>query len=85
MLKYNIETAPLAGKYVVAAKDPDKGTVEQVFTLNETAAYMLKLFSEGLEAEEVVDRIAREYEAPVELVRKDVDSFWEIIVAKGLV
>ncbi|MBR5399111.1 MAG: PqqD family protein [Bacteroidales bacterium] len=85
MLKYSIEMAPLGAKYVVAAKDPEKGTVEQVFTLNETAAYMLRLFSEGLDAEAVTNRIATEYGAPYELVKRDVDSFWEDIVSKGLV
>ena len=85
MLKYSIEIAPLGEKYVVVAKDPEKGTVEQVFTLNETAAYMLKLFSEGLDAEAVTNRISKEYEAPYELVKRDVDLFWEDIVRKGLV
>lgn len=85
MLKYTIEMAPLGARYVVAAKDPDKGTVEQVFTLNETAAHMLRLFSEGLDAATVTERIAREYEAPVDVVKSDVDSFWKDLVGKGLV
>lgn len=85
MLKYSIEIAPLGEKYVVVAKDPEKGTVEQLFTLNETAAYMLKLFSEGLDAGAVTDRIATEYSAPYELVKRDVDLFWEDILKKGLV
>lgn len=84
MLKYTIEIAPLGSRYVVAAKDPDKGTVEQVFTLNETAANMLRLFSEGLDAEAVAERIARDYEAPVDIVRRDVDAFWKVIESKGL-
>ena len=33
MLKYIIETAPLGTRYVVAAKDPENGSVVQVFTL----------------------------------------------------
>lgn len=85
MLKYSIEIAPLGKKYVVAAKNRDKGTVEQVFTLNETAAYMLKLFSEGLDIEAVADRIATEYGAPLELVKRDAALFWEDIVRKGIV
>ena len=84
MLKYSIEMAPLGARYVVAAKDPEKGTVEQVFTLNETAAYMLKLFSEGLDAEAVADRITTEYGAPPELVKRDVALFWEDIVRRGI-
>lgn len=85
MLKYSIEMAPLGTKYVVAAKDPEKGTVEQIFTLNETAAYMLKLFSEGLDAESVTNRLATEYSAPHELVKRDVAAFWEDLVLKGIV
>ncbi len=77
--------APLGERYVVAAKDPEKGTVEQIFTLNEIAAYMLKLFSEGLDAESVTDRIATEYGAPHDLVERDVISFWKDLVLKGIV
>ncbi len=84
MLKYTIEISPLGTRYVVAAKDPGKGTVEQVFTLNETAANMLRLFSEGLDAEAVAGHIASDYEAPVDIVRRDVDAFWKIIASKGL-
>lgn len=84
MLKYSIEMSPLGTKYVVAAKDPEKGTVEQLFTLNETAANMLKLFTEGLDVEAVADRITTEYDAPPELVKRDVAAFWEDIVRKGI-
>ena len=73
MLKYSIEMAPLGERYVVAAKDP------------ETAAYMLKLFSEGLDAESVTNRLATEYGAPHELVKRDVAAFWEDLVLKGIV
>jgi hypothetical protein len=84
MLKYIIETAPLGTRYVVAAKDPENGSVVQVFTLNKTAAHMLELFSQGLPTAEVAERIAREYKAPLDLVKRDVFAFWEDIVRKGL-
>ncbi len=84
MLKYIIETAPLGTRYVVAAKDPENGKLFQVFTLNRTAAHMLELFSKGLPAEEVSERIAREFNAPLDLVKRDVTAFWEDIVRKGL-
>lgn len=45
---------------------------------------MLRLFSEGLDAEAVAERIASDYEAPVDMVRRDVDAFWEVIAGKGL-
>ena len=70
MLKYIIETAPLGTRYVVAAKDPENGSVVQVFTLNKTAAHMLELFSQGLPTAEVAERIAREYKAPLDLVKR---------------
>lgn len=82
-MKYKVETLPLADHYVVAAKDPETGEVKETFTLNESGVDMLQLFCEGKDAAGVAQGIAEMYDAPVELVTKDVKSFEDKLKAKG--
>ena len=42
-----IEMQPLAGRYVVAFKDPKTGDILKVLTLNSTAGEMLRLHLDG--------------------------------------
>lgn len=85
MLKYKIEMAPLGNRIVVAARDFEKGTVEQVFTLNKSAAGMLRMLADGLDAEALTERIAREYNAPAELIKRDVEAFLKDLSIRGLI
>lgn len=82
-MKYKVETLPLADHYVVAAKDPETGEVKETFTLNESGVDMLKLFNEGKDAADVAQGIAEMYDAPIELVTKDVYAFENRLKTKG--
>ena len=82
-MKYKVETLPLADHYVVAAKDPETGEVKETFTLNESGVDMLQLFCEGKDAADVAQGIAEMYDAPIELVTKDVYAFENRLKTKG--
>ena len=83
-MKYKIEIAPLADYFVVAAKDIMTGELKEAFTLNESAADMLRLFCEGKTPEEVSINIASMYDAPLDIVIKDVSAFVEELQLKGI-
>ena len=76
--------APLADYYVIAVKDKETGELKESFTLNESGADMLRLFCEDKTPEAVAAEIALMYEAPVEIVTKDVHAFAERLRQKGL-
>jgi hypothetical protein len=83
-MKHKIEIAPLLDYYVIAAKDKETGELVESFTLNESGTDMLRLFCEGKDVTAVAREIADMYEAPLEQVSKDVESFAEKLNRKGL-
>lgn len=84
-MKNKIEIAPLLDYYVIAVKDKETGELVETFTLNESGTDMLRLFYQGKDVTAVAQKIAEMYEAPLELVTKDVSAFSEKLQKKGLI
>ena len=84
-MKYKIEIAPLLDYYVIAVKDKETDELIDTFTLNESGTDMLKLFCQYNDVAAVAQEIAEMYEAPLELVTKDVSAFAEKLHKKGLI
>lgn len=84
-MKHKIEIAPLLDYYVIAAKDKETGEIVETFTLNESGADMLRLFCMDKDVATIAQEIAEMYEAPLELVSKDVSAFAEKLQKKGLI
>lgn len=76
-MKYKIDIAPLADYYVVVVKDKETDELKDTFTLNESAADMMRFFCQGMDAKRVSEEMARLYEAPIEIITKDVNAFFE--------
>ena len=83
-MKHKIEIAPLLDYYVIAVKDKETGELVETFTLNESGTDMLRLFCQDKDVSAVAQEIAKMYEAPLELVTKDVTAFAEKLNRKGL-
>lgn len=75
-MKYRIEMEPLAGRYVVAFKDPDTGDLVKALALNRTAAEMLRMHVEGHDIHSIALTMSEEYGAPVEQIAADVESLF---------
>ena len=73
-MKYQIEMQPLAGRYIVALKDPETGDLVKVFDVNASAAEMLQLYREGLDIEAITRVISDKYGVPSALVRADAEA-----------
>lgn len=84
-MKHKIEIAPLLDYYVIAVKDKETGELVEAFTLNESGTDMLRLFCQDKDVATVAQEIAEMYEAPLELVTKDVSVFAERIQKIGLI
>lgn len=84
-MKHKIEIAPLLDYYVIAVKDKETGELVETFTLNESGTDMLRLFCQDKDVATVAQEISEMYEAPLELVTKDVSVFAERIQKIGLI
>lgn len=84
-MKHKIEIAPLLDYYVIAVKDKETDNLVETFTLNESGTDMLRLFCQDKNVTAVAQKMAEMYEAPLELVTKDVSAFAEKLQKKGLI
>ena len=83
-MKYKIDIAPSADYYVVDVKDKKTSELKDTFTLNESGAEMLQLFCQEMDVQAVAQEISNVYEAPLDLVTKDVQRFADSLNKKGL-
>lgn len=83
-MKYKIELLPLADHYVAAVRDINTSKIKESFTLNEIGADILKLLAQDTDTTIVVQEIATKYEAPIDLITKDVLTFEKNLKKKGL-
>lgn len=73
-MKYQIEMEPLAGRHVVALKNPETGDLVKVFVVNSSAAEMLQLYRNGLDLVEITRVISEKYGVPSDRVRTDAEA-----------
>ena len=74
-MKYRIEMQPLAGRHVVAMKDPDTGDLLKTLVVNASAAEMLRLYLEGFDVSAIADTLSRKYGVPADRIHADVEAF----------
>lgn len=51
------------------------GNGKSVFKLNDSATFMFNLLKEGINSEELIAKLCKQYEIDVELAKKDVETF----------
>ena len=68
--------APLAGRYVVAFKDPLTGDLVKTMTLNRSAGEMLQLFLEGNDIMSIAAILSERYGVPKERITRDVTQLF---------
>ncbi len=57
----------------------------EFFTLNATGKVVLSALEEGADLQEIVERVAREFEVTVDDCRGDVDQFIDALEGAGIV
>ena len=65
---------PLAGRHVVALKNPETGDLVKVFVVNASAAEMLQLHRDGMGLEELTRVISEKYGVLADRVRSDAEA-----------
>ena len=67
---------PLAGRYVVAFKNPETGDILKVLTLNSTAEEMLRLRLDGNDIPSIACLLSEKYGVPKEQVALDAEALF---------
>ncbi len=83
-MNYIIEILPLADYFVVAVKDKETAELKDTFTLNESAADMLRLFNQNKDEATVANEMSNIYDIPYDVITKHVEKFAEKLIKKGL-
>ena len=73
-MKYRIEIQPLAGRHVIALKDPDTGDLVKTFAVNASAAEILRLYRDGADVSTIARILSDRYGVSAERVRADAEA-----------
>ncbi len=76
-MKYRIEIQPLAGRYVVALKDPATANLVKALSVNGSAAEILRLFRDGMDISTIAKTLSEKYGVPAERVSADAKTVLE--------
>ena len=79
-MKYKIEMEPLAGRYVVAFKDPDSGNLVKALSLNGSATEMLRLYMEGNDIPSITRILSERYGVEPERIAADATAFFNKLI-----
>ena len=75
----------LMDQYVVVALSNEASELNYLIKLNSVGAFMWEaLQKEDLSFEELVSKVCDEYDAPSEVIRKDVDAFINVLEGKNI-
>ena len=75
----------VSGSYIVVAVGAASKDFKGLITLNETGAFLWERLANGNTKEGLVEALLNEYEAPKEVIEKDVDDFLNMVKNGGLV
>ena len=84
-LTFDFSIQEVADKLIAVAKNRETGTVEQVFSLNETGALILKGLQEGKDIPAITEQLLTQYDVQPEEAEKEVKTFIDMLVNNGLV
>lgn len=65
----------LAGRYVVALKDPETGDLLKTLVVNASAADILRLYRDGLDVSAIANTLSQRYGIPPERIHADAEAF----------
>ena len=75
----------VSGSYIVVAVGSASKEFKGLITLNESGAFLWEKLANGNTKEGLVEAMLNEYDAPREVVEKDVEDFIQIVTKGGLV
>lgn len=84
-LSFDFSIQEVADKFIAVAKNRETGTVEQVFSLNETGALILKGLQESKDIPTITEQLLTHYDVQPEEAESEVKAFIDMLIKNGLV
>ena len=84
-LSFDFSIQEVADKFIAVAKNRETGTVEQVFSLNETGALILKGLQESKDIPTITEQLLTHYDVQPEEAESEVNAFIDMLIKNGLV
>lgn len=82
-IRPGVVLAEVCGEYLLLATLDAARHCPYVYQVNETAAFFWRLLERQLPEEDVAAAVAAEYDAPVDIVRRDLGQFLKDLREKG--
>lgn len=76
-IKNGFVVRTIAGKNVVVALGAASRDFKGIIELNDTAKFIWDKLALGAEKKDIVEGLSEAYDAPIELIERDVDNFIE--------
>ena len=83
-IKNGFEIKSVEGIHIVVPT-ADNVSMSGVITLNDTALYVWNLLKDDISRDEIVDKMASDYDAPRDVIASDVDELIESFKANELI
>lgn len=83
-LKFDIAIQEVADKFVAVAKNSETEEVENVFTLNETGALILRALQDGADTPAIVSQLLAEYNVTPQEAETEVNNFIDMLKENGI-
>jgi hypothetical protein len=74
----------IGNDYMIIPTTSNNVRFDKIFNLNETSAYIYERLNEGKNIEEIIDLMSNEYNAPKDVITKDVYEFVEELKKRGI-
>ncbi len=75
----------IAGSSVVLPVGEEAVKIKGMITLNEVAEFIWKKIESGAEYEEILGSLINEYNAPEDVIKKDLDDFLNTLKEKNII
>ncbi len=73
--KYQLRYA--AGIYWLLDMDQEGVPYKKPLPLNETGAAIFRMFQEGMDKDEIAEKMSRQYDVPIEETKQDIQFFFK--------
>ncbi len=70
---------PVADSFIIVPVGNEFVDLNAMITVNETGAFLWELLSDEVSEETLVEKMAKEYNAPVDVIKEDVRAFLETL------
>ena len=82
-IRHGVVLEEVCGEYLLLATMDAASHCPYVYQINETAAFFWRLLERQLPEDEMLAAVVAEYDAPEELVRRDLGQFLKDLRQKG--